>query len=91
LQSVNESDIRGQFQQHFSTATFAHADPKSTKRHWLLDCLFALLGSVHVKAACKHVGEIDTLMFQYGVVATTTTTTATTFLQQRQLLMTDMR
>jgi len=34
-------------------------DPKSTKRHWQLDCLFALLGSMCVKAVCKHVGEID--------------------------------
>jgi len=24
-----------------------------------LDCLFALLSSARVKAACKHVGEID--------------------------------
>jgi len=29
------------------------------KRHWWLDCLFALLGSAHVKALHKHVGEID--------------------------------
>jgi len=31
----------------------------SAKRHLWLDYLFALLGSVHVKAALKHVGEID--------------------------------
>jgi hypothetical protein len=30
---------------------FALKDPKSTKRHWLLYCLFALLGSSRVKAA----------------------------------------
>ncbi len=33
--------------------SFTHADPKNAKRHWWLDCLFALLGSVCVKAACK--------------------------------------
>ncbi len=40
-------------------ATFTNTDSKSAKRHWWLDCLFALLGSGHVKAALKHVGEID--------------------------------
>ncbi len=40
-------------------AAFMHGDPKSAKRHWWLDCLFALLGSECVKASCKHVGEID--------------------------------
>jgi len=27
--------------------------------YWWIDCLFALLGFAGVKAACKHVGEID--------------------------------
>ncbi len=40
-------------------SAFAHADPKSVKRHWWLDCLIALLGSARVKAVHKHVGEID--------------------------------
>jgi len=42
-------------------APFTRADPKSAKRHWWLDCLFACLGSEHVKALRKHVGEIDPL------------------------------
>jgi len=29
-------------------AAFACVDPKSTKRHWWLDCLFTLLGSEQV-------------------------------------------
>jgi hypothetical protein len=34
-------------------AAFALADPKSTKWHWWLDCLFLLLGSLFVKADRK--------------------------------------
>ncbi len=34
-------------------------DPKSAKRNWQLDLIFTLLGSGCVKAARKHVGEID--------------------------------
>jgi hypothetical protein len=41
-------------------AAFMGTDPKSTKRHWRLDWIFALLGSAQVKAACKHVCKIDT-------------------------------
>ncbi len=41
-------------------AAFAHAMiPKEQKDTWWLSCLSAFLGSVHVKAARKHVGEID--------------------------------
>ncbi len=40
-------------------AAFMLADLKSTKRHWWLDCLFALYGSALVKAEGKHVGEIN--------------------------------
>jgi len=40
-------------------SAFTRADPKSSKRHWWLDCLFALLESACAKAALKHVGEID--------------------------------
>ncbi len=36
-----------------------HIDPKSAKIHCFLDCLFALLESLSLKAARKHVGEID--------------------------------
>jgi hypothetical protein len=32
-------------------AVFTFVFPKSAKRHWWLDCLFALFGSSHVKAA----------------------------------------
>ncbi len=31
-------------------AAFARADSKRAKRHWPLDCLFVLWGSVHVQA-----------------------------------------
>jgi len=41
-------------------AAFISADPKSAKRHWLPDSLFALLGSARLIAARKHVGKIDT-------------------------------
>jgi len=40
-------------------SAFRSADPKSTKRYWQLDWIFTLLGSLHVKALHKHVGEID--------------------------------
>jgi len=40
-------------------ASFTLVDPKSVKRHWQLDWILALLGAMGVKAACKHVGEID--------------------------------
>jgi len=42
-------------------AAFAHKYTKSAKRHRLLGSLFALLGSGHVKAVHKYVGEIDPL------------------------------
>jgi len=40
-------------------SAFACPYPTSTKRHWQLDCLFALLGSSSIKTAHKHIGEID--------------------------------
>jgi hypothetical protein len=40
-------------------AAFTKEDPINAKRHWWLDCLFALLGSSQLQAAHKHVGEID--------------------------------
>jgi len=43
----------------FYEQLFKCTDPKRAKRHWQLDCLSALFGSAHVKAACKHVCEID--------------------------------
>ncbi len=46
---------RGQFHQH----SFLRADPKSAKRYSRHQCLFALLGSLNVKASRKNVGEID--------------------------------
>jgi len=39
---------------------FTVADHKSAKRYWQLDWIFTLLGSLHIKDACKHVGKIDT-------------------------------
>ncbi len=38
---------------------FVSADPKSAERHWWLDCLFVLLGTACIKAACEYVGEMD--------------------------------
>jgi len=51
-------EMRDQFHQHF-TSSFMRRDPKSVKRHRLLDCLFTLLGSLRAKAGRKHVGEIN--------------------------------
>jgi len=48
----------GQFHQHFPSSFYACRSQRC-KKHWWLDCLFALLGSVGIKAAHKHVGEID--------------------------------
>ncbi len=41
-------------------AGFVHTDSKNTKKHCWRDCLFALLGSLHIKALSKNVDEIDT-------------------------------
>ena len=38
-------------------AAFMRADPKSAKK--TVKQLFALLGSVHLKAACENIDEID--------------------------------
>jgi len=40
-------------------APFRHVDPKHAKKQSSHLCLFVLLGSKCIKAACKHVGEID--------------------------------
>ncbi len=40
-------------------ALFTCEEPKSTERHEWLDYLFALLGSACIKAARKHIGEMD--------------------------------
>jgi len=42
-------------------AAFTFTDFKCAKRHWRLDCHFALLRSAFLKASCKYVGEIDPL------------------------------
>jgi len=47
---------------------FTCADPKSAKRHWWLDCIFALLGSWQIKAARKHVGEINPWAMNFGYI-----------------------
>jgi len=38
---------------------FVRTDPETSKRHWRLDCLFVLLGSMHIKVVSKDVDEID--------------------------------
>jgi len=38
---------------------FTREDPKRAKRSWQNNWIFTLLESVRIKAACKHVGEID--------------------------------
>ncbi len=52
----DESDVNFTY---ILQAAFMQTDPKSTKRHWWLDCLFALLGSAPIKVARKNVGEIE--------------------------------
>ena len=52
-------NTRGQFHQ-ILRAAFTQADPKSTKRQ-STQAAFALLGSAHVKTACKNVDEATKL------------------------------
>ncbi len=40
-------------------AAFTRADPMSTKETVKLSVFLQFWGSAHIKAACKHVGEID--------------------------------
>ena len=47
-------------------ATFMCADPKSAKKTVKSKQLFALSGSASVKAACKHIDEIDPSTFLKG-------------------------
>ena len=49
----------GQFHQHSTSSFYARSDPKSAKKTVKLSSFFALLGSARIKAASKHVGEID--------------------------------
>jgi len=49
----------------FYRAAFMGADPKSVKIQSSLQYLFALLGYTCIKAACKHVGEIDPICHFY--------------------------
>ncbi len=56
--NIGEIENRGQFHLYFRTA-FLQADPKSPQKTDSLTVFFALLGSAHVKAWHKHVGEID--------------------------------
>ncbi len=56
--SLYQMFIRGQLQQHF-TRSFYKCRSQMHKRHWWIDCLFALLGSLCIKAVNKHVGDID--------------------------------
>ena len=49
---------KGQFHQHFMSSFYARKSQKCKKDSQLKQ-FFALSGSVGVKAACKHVDEID--------------------------------
>jgi len=40
-------------------AAFVRADPISVKMTYDLTAFFAFLGSMPIKAACKHIEEID--------------------------------
>ena len=51
----------GQFHHHFMSSFYVRRAQKCIKDSQLKQ-LFALLGSGHVKAACKHVDEIDPMM-----------------------------
>ena len=58
-QSESKTTERGgQFHQH-STSSFYACRSQKRKKDRQLKLLFALLGSARVKAARKHVGEID--------------------------------
>ena len=48
----------GQFHQHFTNSFYARRSQKC-KKDSKVKHFFALLGSVHVKAALKHIDEID--------------------------------
>ena len=53
-----DQSIWGQFHQHFTFSFYAYRSQKC-KKDSQLNQHFALSGSASVKAACKHVGEID--------------------------------
>ena len=55
-----------QFHQHFLQAAFTHADPYSAKKDSQVKQLFVLSGSVGIKAARKHVDEIDPWLKPYA-------------------------
>ena len=46
-------------------AAFTLKDPKSVIRHFWLECIFTLMGSASVKAACKHIGKISPFSLFY--------------------------
>jgi hypothetical protein len=63
----------------FQQEAFTLKKPECVKKDWQLDCLFTLLESSLVKAACRNVDEIDprlmvciffifTAMLEYGIV-----------------------
>ena len=55
---LSELIIRGQFHQRVYVQLLCAQIPKVQKASWA-DCLFALFGFLRVKAACKHIDEID--------------------------------
>ena len=65
LFSLNSS-IRGQFHQHF-TSSFYTCRSQKRQRDSQVKQLFALLGSVSVKAAHKHVDEVDPYCVKYCI------------------------
>jgi len=52
------------FHQRF-TSSFCGCRSQKHKKRWWLDCLLALLGPAHVKAACIYVGLIDPWFIPY--------------------------
>jgi len=49
----------------FYKAAFIHADPESAKNIVKLEVFFALLGSVHVKAACETLMKLTPIVLRY--------------------------
>ena len=60
---------RGQFHQHFTSSFYTRRSQKCQKDS-LVKQLFALLGSVSIKAASKQVDEIDLLEFERNLKKT---------------------
>ncbi len=55
---------RCQFYQHFLHSFYEHR-PQNCKKYWWFNWIFTLLGTALVKAAHKHAGEIDPMIFYW--------------------------